>query len=119
MPNHLTSANNNLDNSPMAANQHMPPGATADKGPMVLGFTWTLRPLAVAVVLLRLFTRAKHRKTAGWDDACIAICAVSEVFRSLSLGSGWADSRARYSPAAAWLSIRFKFKMGSADISTH
>ena len=60
----------------MNAAHAMPPGAMDNKGPVVLGLTWTLRPLAFFIVLLRLSVRTRHRKTAGWDDLCISISAV-------------------------------------------
>ncbi|KAL9059372.1 MAG: hypothetical protein Q9162_001241 [Coniocarpon cinnabarinum] len=57
-----------------------PSGAGDNKGPVVMGLVWILRPAAVIVIGLRLLTRIRFKKTAGWDDACIAMSALLTVF---------------------------------------
>lgn len=62
----------------------MPPNGLVDQnqGPAVLAICWLLRSLVIIVVGLRLYTRKAVRNTAGWDDASIAVAAVSLPPRS-------------------------------------
>lgn len=54
----------------------LPPPPDVDRGSWILPLNWTIRSLAVFVVLARLFTRGVLKRALGWDDVAIAMAAV-------------------------------------------
>lgn len=49
-----------------------------DRGPLLLGVTWTTFALASITVLVRVYCRAILQSTMGWDDFAI-LAAVVDV----------------------------------------
>ena len=58
-----------------------------NKGPMLLGITWTMAAMATTIVILRIYSRTVLQNSMGWDDFAIIAASVgiqpfSHHFRS-------------------------------------
>ena len=56
------------------ANVRLPPNE--DRGPMLLGISWTLVAVASIIVLLRFYCRTILQNAVGWDDFAILAAVV-------------------------------------------
>ena len=45
-----------------------PPGGDQNKAPMLAAVMWSEATIAIVVVILRMYTRARLVRKVGWDD---------------------------------------------------
>ena len=58
-----------------------------DRGPMLLGVTWTTVSLASIAVLLRVYCRTILQNAMGWDDFAMLAAMVGLLLMLVSLSS--------------------------------
>lgn len=64
----------------------LPGEPVPDRGPTLMGTTWSLTGLALVTTVLRIASRAKHG-LFGWDDGFMVLTMVSTSYARAGLGT--------------------------------